>query len=178
MAIKPTIFKLTIALSDIERGYYDSLNLTVAQHPSETRERMMVRVLAYCLNARDGLSFGKGLSAVDEPDLWARGLDGQIELWIDVGEPAAERIKKASHLAGKVRVYSFNSKSAHWWGQDLDRFLALRAEFYQFPWAEIQALAKLVQRTMNLSVTITGDAAYVAADAGECEVHWQRLRAD
>ena len=88
MAIKPTIYKLKIALSDLERNHYDTLNLTLALHPSETLERMMVRVLAYCINAQAHLSFTRGLSAIEEPDIWARTLDDQISLWIDLGEPS------------------------------------------------------------------------------------------
>ena len=80
MALKPTIFKFKISLSDLNRNHYDTLNLTVAQHPSETAERMMVRVLAFCINAQEHLVFTPGLSAVDEPDLWVHTLDGQLAL--------------------------------------------------------------------------------------------------
>ena len=177
MAVKPTIYKLRIALSDLNRDYYDSLNLTIAIHPSETLERMMARVLAFCINAEEQLVFTKGLSEVDEPDIWARTLDDQTTLWIDVGEPAADRIKKASRLAAKVKVYSFNSKSDVWWDQGQAKFKQLDADFYRFDWPSIQALAELVQRTMDLSVTITGDSAYVATELGECEVAWEVLQA-
>lgn len=99
MALSSTICKSKISLSDLERNHYDSLNLTVAQHPSETTERLMVRILVFCINAQDRLEFTKGLSAADEPDMWVQSLDGQQELWIDVGEPSLERIKKASQIA-------------------------------------------------------------------------------
>jgi uncharacterized protein YaeQ len=122
MALKPTIYKLKIMVSDLDREHYEALNLTVAQHPSETIERMLVRVLVYCLNAQEQLSFTRGLSAVDEPDLWVKTLDDQLALWIDVGEPAVERIKKATRIAAKVKVYSFNSKSASWWSQNQSSF--------------------------------------------------------
>ena len=115
MAIKPTIYKMRIALSDLERNYYDNLSLTVALHPSETPERMMARVLAFCINAQAGLAFTKGLSEVEEPDLWVRTLDEQTSLWIDVGEPSPERVKKATRLARAVKIYSFNTKSEAWW---------------------------------------------------------------
>lgn len=177
MAIKPTIFKFDVALSDMNRDFYDSLNLTVAQHPSETLERMMSRVLAFCLNAEEFLTFTKGLSAVDEPDIWARSLDGQTTLWIDVGEPAFERMKKATRLSKTVKVYSFNSKSDVWWQQTQEKFADLQVSVFQFQWPEIQALAKLVQRTMDISVTVTGDSAYIATAAGECEVTWLPLQA-
>ncbi len=176
MAIKPTIYKLRIALSDLDRNYYDTLNLTVAQHPSETLERMMIRMLAFCINAQDNLAFSKGLSEPDEPDIWARTLDDQTELWIDVGEPAVDRIKKATRVATAVKVYSFNSKSDVWWSQEGKKFRSLNAEVFQFQWDAAQALAAFVDRTMDFSVTISGDAAYVATEKGECEVTWLQLQ--
>ncbi|MDP1557922.1 MAG: YaeQ family protein [Nitrosomonas sp.] len=176
MALKPTIYKLKIALTDLNRNHYDTLNLTIAQHPSETLERMMARVLVFCINAQEYLSFTKGLSAAEEPDIWARTLDDQILLWIDVGEPAVDRIKKARRLASTVKIYSFNSKSAVWWNQERVKFEKLMISVFQFQWKNIQSLAKLVQRTMDLSVTITGDSAYVAAELGECEVSWVPLQ--
>ena len=176
MAIKPTIFKLRISLSDVERNYYDNLDLTVAQHPSETRERMMARVLAFCINAQERLTFSRGLSATDEPDIWVHTLDGNLALWIDVGEPTVERIKKASHIAEFVKVYSFNSKSDTWWEQSQSRFATLSAAIFQFEWESIKTLATFVQRTMEMSVTITGESAYVATDDGECEVGWLVLQ--
>lgn len=176
MALKPTIYKFKIALSDTNRNYYDSLSLTVAQHPSETIERMMVRVMAFCLNAQEYLVFTKGLSSVDEADIWARTLDDQIALWIDVGEPAVERIKKVSRLADEVKVYCFNSKSDVWWQQSQLKMQALAVSVTRFVWPEIQALASLVERTMDFSVSISGDSAYVATERGECELNWQVLQ--
>ena len=176
MASSSKICKLKISLSDIDRNYYDTLSLTVAQHPSETTERMMVRILVFCINARENLEFTRGLCAVDEPDIWAHSLDGQLLLWIDVGEPSVERIKKASRIANEVKVYSFNRKSIPWWEQGRDKFSQLKASFYRFEWQNIQSLAALYQRTMQLSITITGDSAYVATGLGECEVSWLTLQ--
>ena len=175
MAIKPTIYKLRISLSDLNRNYYDTLNLTLAQHPSETLERMMARVLAYCINSQENLVFTKGLSDIDEPDLWVRTLDDQTALWIEVGEPSVDRVKKVSRLADEVKVYSFNSKSDVWWNQSEEKFKRYDVSFYKFNWENIQSLASLVQRTMDISVSITGDSAYVAAESGECEVNWEVL---
>ena len=106
MALKPKIYKSRITLSDTDRHYYDALNLTIAQHPSESLERMMAWVLAFCIYARDSPVFTRGLCVVDEPDLWVRGPDEHIVLWVDVGEPAIGRIKKATRLcfrAGRGR---------------------------------------------------------------------------
>ena len=176
MALKPTIYKFKIALTDLNRNYYDTLNLTIAQHPSETLERMMMRVLAFCINAQESLTLTKGLSTVEEPDLWVHTLDGRIVLWIDVGEPAPDRIKKATRIAKTVKVYSFNSKSNVWWMQEQAKFNLLTAAIFQLQWPHIQALAKLVQRTMDISVTITEESAYVATESGECEVSWVTLK--
>ena len=176
MALKPIIYKFRITLSDIDRNYYDTLNLTIAQHPSETLERMMVRVLVFCINAQDHLAFTKGLCAVDEPDIWARTMDNKITLWIDVGEPAVDRIKKATRLSQAVKIYSFNSKSNVWWNQGRAKLNELPASIFQFQWEDVQALAALVQRTLDLSITIADDSAYVAAESGECEVSWVSLQ--
>ena len=176
MAIKPTIYKLRIALSDLERNYYDSLSLTIAQHPSETNERMMARVMAYVINAQDRLTFCKGLSAVEEPDIWLRTLDDQIALWIDVGEPSVDRIKKASRVAEQVKVYSFNTKSGAWWQLNQRAFSSVDACIYRLDWHGIKMWAGYLDRTMDMSVTITGDSAYVSTSNGECEVTWEPLQ--
>ncbi len=177
VAIKPTIYKARISLSDLNRDHYDSLNLTLALHPSETPERMMARLMAYCINAEEHLSFTRGLSAVEEPDIWVRTYDEQTALWIDVGEPDFDRIKKSCRLARVVKVYSFNTKSDVWWAQGENKFKTLSAEIIQFAHADIVALAALLERTLDLSVTITGHSAYVAAENGEVEVHWKELQA-
>ena len=175
MALKPTIYKFTIMLSDLDRNLFETLNLTVAQHPSETLERMMVRVLAYCDNLHDGIAFGRGLSTADEPDLWVQTLDGRIEHWIDVGEPSPERIKKASRIADRVSIYSFNAKSPVWWQQDGSALSASGARVLQLDWAGVQALAGMVERTLELSLTLTEGSAYFSSDKAECEVNWTVL---
>ena len=176
MALKPTIYKLKISLSDLDREYYDTLSLTIARHPSETLERMMVRVLAYCFNAQPQLLLCKGLSDTEEPDLWAHSLDGNLDLWIDVGEPAVDRIKKATRVASAVKVYCFNTKSSTWWEQGRSKMAGLNAAIYNFQWEEIKALSDLVERTMDMSITITDNAAFVATGLGECEVTLQPLQ--
>jgi len=176
VALKPTIYKLRITLADIDRNHYDDLSLTVAQHPSETLERMMARVLAFCINTQEFLEFTKGISVAEEPDIWARTLDDRLSLWIDVGEPAYDRIKKATRISEAVKVYSFNAKADAWWDMNQSKFKDLSAAFFRFQWQQIQTLATLVKRTMDLSVTITGDSAYVSTKSGECEVSWVLLQ--
>lgn len=176
MALKPTIYKFTISLSDMNRGHYDALNLTVAKHPSENDERMMARLIAYCLNAQEHLDFGAGLSEVDDPAISVTTLDDQLALWIDMGEPAFERLKKATRKAQKVKVYSFNSKSDVWWEQGQNQFSRLPMDVYRFAWQEIQAFTAMLERTMEMSVTVSGNSAYIATAKGECEVHWETLQ--
>ncbi len=176
MALKPKIYKLKLTLSDLNRNHYDTLNLTIAQHPSETAERMMVRVVAFAFNAQEFLSFTKGLSAIEEPDIWARTLDDQISLWIDVGEPAVDRVKKSTRLAHSVKVYSFNTKSDVWWSQNQVAFSKLNASLYRLEWSQIQGLAKLIQTSLDWTVTITGDSAYFATESGEAEITLQTLQ--
>lgn len=172
MALRPTIYKFKISLSDMDRNLYQTLSLTVAQHPSETVERMMARLLAYCINADEQLHFTKGLSASEEPDIWQHSLDNQILLWIDVGEPNPDRIKKATRIAKSVKVYSFNSKSNVWWQQEADKFASLKADVFRFDWPGIQAFAAMVERTMEFSITLSENSAFVSTNKGECQVPW------
>ena len=136
----------------------------------------MAKLLAFCINAKAGLVFTKGLSSVEEPDIWIRSLDEQTSLWIDVGEPSLDRIKKASRQAGEVKVYSFNSKSDVWWEQGRSKFVLLKVSIFRFDSQSVKAFTALVERTMDLSVTITGDSAFIATDTGECEVAWEPLQ--
>jgi uncharacterized protein YaeQ len=180
MALKPTIFKFKIALADLNNDHYCNLNLTVAQHPSETTERMVVRLLAFCLHTHDDpeqlLSFTKGLSASEEPDIWLKGLDDQLLCWIDVGEPAFERIKKASRLAKRTVVYGFNSKFDVWWRQSQPTFQSLAVSVRRFYWSEIQQLSATLARTVDWSITLSGESIYVATLDGQIEVNWQILQ--
>ncbi|HBV76674.1 MULTISPECIES: YaeQ family protein [Vibrio] len=176
MALKPTIYKFRIALTDMNQDYYDSLNLTIAQHPSESEDRMMARVLAFCLNAQPGLQFTKGLSSIEEPDIWLKSLDDQIQVWIEAGEPDPERIKKATRLAKQVKVYSFNTKSDVWWKQNQTKFSQLKAEVVRFDNVGIQDFSKMIARTLDIGVMLSGNSAYISADNSQCEISWETLQ--
>ena len=180
MALKPTIYKFKISLSDLNHDYYNTFNLTVAQHPSETAERMMARVMAFCLQKSQDkenlMVFTKGLSSVDEPDIWLRGLDDVLHMWLDVGEPSYDRVKKACRLAKKTYVYSFNSKSDVWWKQSQAQFSTLPLHVLQFDWQNIQDLSKAISRTMDFSVTLSAESAYVALKNEQIEVNWRVLQ--
>ncbi|MEM7379458.1 MAG: YaeQ family protein [Pseudomonadota bacterium] len=167
MALKSTVHKFRVSLNDLNRGVYESPELTVALHPSETVERMVVRVLAWCLNAQPGLTFCKGLSDVDEPDLWVRALDESVTLWIEAGEPASDRVKRASRLAGAVHVYSFNAKAATWWQAEQRALERLNCSVFGFAWDAVVALAACVERTNDWSVTISEQSIFVSTAQGD-----------
>jgi uncharacterized protein YaeQ len=156
LALKATIFKAELQIADMDRNYYQNHTLTIARHPSETDERMMVRLLAYALHASESLAFGKGLSTEDEPDLWRKDLTGAIELWIEVGQPDEKRIRRACGRAREVFVYSYGGQAAAtWWAQianKLERNANLTV--VSLPPASSQALAKLARRNMQLHCTI------------------------
>lgn len=164
MAQNATIFKVTLEVADIDRAYYRDHALTIARHPSETDERMMVRVLAFARHAHEALAFGRGLGADDEPDLWRKDLTGAIDLWIDVGQPDERRIRRACGRAEAVFVYSYGGRGADlWWeqaGAALDR--ADNLTVVNLPVASTRALAKLAQRNMRLTCTIQDGRIWVA----------------
>ena len=176
MALKPTIYKFRIALSDLDRNYYDQLDLTVAMHPSETVERMIVRVLAFCFNAQERLAFSTGLSNPELPDIFVKSRDDQTELWIDVGEPSAERAKKASHSSPHVKIYCFNSKSDVWWDKERKKLARLNIEVIQFDWSEIRTLSDNIQRTMDFSVSIADARAFISMENTQLDIGWLVLQ--
>ncbi|WP_313952243.1 YaeQ family protein [Accumulibacter sp.] len=168
MALKATIFKAELTVSDTDRGYYATHALTIARHPSETDERMMVRLLAFALHASDTLQFTKGLSTEDEPDLWQKSLTDEIELWIDVGLPDEKHLRKACGRARQVVVYAYGgSKASLWWERVADalgRFDNL--SIFTLPRETSVALAALTQRGMTIACMITDGSAWLS-DATE-----------
>lgn len=166
MALKATIFKANLQVTDTDRHHYQSHALTLARHPSETDERMMVRLLAFALHADETLEFSKGLSTADEPALWSKRFDGEIETWIDIGQPEEKRIRKACTRARQVFVYSYGGRAADlWWKQardKLDRFDNLSV--VNLPETAIRELTGFVQRTMQLQCTIQEGQVWLSSD--------------
>lgn len=164
MAQKATVFKSHLQIADMDRGYYNDHRLTVAQHASETDERMMVRLLAFALHASAGLQFTKGLDADDEPDVWQKSLTDEIEVWIDVGLPDEKRIRKACGRAKQVYIYAYGGRAAQlWWEQAAGkspRFENLKV--LDLPQPATKALAELAQRSMNLQCTIQEGQVWVS----------------
>ena len=164
MALKATICKAVLQIADMDRNYYQDHLLTIARHPSETDERMMIRVLAFALHADETLSFGKGLSTDDEPDLWRKDLTGSIAAWIDVGQPDDKRIRKACGRAGQVYIYSYGGQASKLWWSHISEKLerARNLTVRSVPQPASKALASLADRAMELNCTIQDDQVWLA----------------
>lgn len=171
MAIKSTVFKAALQIADMDRHYYADHALTLARHPSETDERMMVRLLAFTLYADDALIFGKGISGNDEPDLWQKDLTGAIQRWIEVGLPDEREIRKAGGRANQVVVISYGRAADIWWNQNRSKLQRLNnLAVLNLPCETTQALAALASRTMQLQFTIREGQVMVTSDAGMIEI--------
>lgn len=156
MALRATIYKIELHLADMNRHHYATYPLTLARHPSETEERLMIRVLAFALNAHENLSFTKGISDSDEPDLWRKDLTGAIECWIEVGLPDERRLIKAAGKADQVKVYCYNGSASRIWldgiQNKLNRFKTF--EITNIPADSAKQLAALANRNMTLHISI------------------------
>jgi uncharacterized protein YaeQ len=181
MALKATIFKATLQLADMDRGLYVDHAVTLARHPSETDERMMVRLLAYALHApadtRDGaLEFAKGLWDSDEPELWQKDLTGQIVHWIDIGQPDERRLLRASGRAARVTVLSHGTSTPIWWSGIANKIArAANVAVWQIPAPQAQALAGLAQRGMQLQVSVQDGTVRIGDAERSIEIEPLRL---
>ena len=166
MAQKATIYKIELSVSDMDRHYYETHKLTVAKHPSETDERLMVRILAFALNAQDQLEMTKGLSDDDEPDIWQKSLSGELELWVALGLPSEKVIRQSCGKANQVIVYSYGGRTAEmWWEKTQNsttRFDNLQV--MNFSETDTRELAKLANRSMKLQVNIQDGEVMVSVD--------------
>ena len=179
MAIKATIFKANLQIADMERHYYQNHALTLARHPSETDERLMVRLLAFALHAHEYLEFGQGMTDDDEADLWQKDLTGAIELWIDVGQPDEKLIRKACGRADRVVVYCYGGRVADmWFAQNKAQFERQKnLTIVSLPQENTQALAKLAQRNMDLQCTIQDGQVWLGDGAASVQVERAVLKA-
>ncbi|MEP1765580.1 MAG: YaeQ family protein [Sulfitobacter sp.] len=166
MALKSTIYKIELSVSDMDRHYYETHKLTVAKHPSETDERLMVRLLAFALNAGEQLEMTKGLSSDDEPDIWQKSLSGELELWIALGLPSEKIVRQSSGKAEKVTIYSYGGNPADVWWEKIKnsttRFDNLTV--VNLPEQSTAELAKQASRSMKLQVHIQDGDVMVSAD--------------
>lgn len=172
MALKSTIFKIELQLADLDRNYFQTHALTLARHPSETDERMMVRVVAFALNAQESLEFGKGLSSEDEPDLWRRDLTGAIEQWIEVGLPDEKRVRRACGRASEVVVVTYGGRVADMWWEQNQALLKKQEKLtvVNLPQAETQALANCVARSMQINCTLQEGELWLVIDGESLQV--------
>jgi uncharacterized protein YaeQ len=170
MALKSTIYKANLQIADMDRNYYQQHTLTLARHPSETEERLMVRLVAFTLFADESLSFGKGLSDDDEPDLWKKDLTDAIQLWINVGLPDEREIRKACGRAKQVAVILYGGRTAEMWWQQNSKALLKLNNLTVINLPETLALSKACTRNMNISCTIQDEQILVSHDTGSFEI--------
>ncbi len=181
MAIKATIYKAQLQLADMDRSIYGDHSVTIARHPSETDERMMIRLLAFALNVpaddhNGALEFAKDLWDVDEPSLWQKDLTGQIMQWMEIGQPDDKRLMKASPRTERLHVYSFSHSTPIWWSGIATKITrAQNIAVWQIPADQSQALARLAKRTMQLQVTVQDGGVWVGDGADSVEITPQRL---
>jgi uncharacterized protein YaeQ len=177
MALKATIYKADLQVADMDRHYYADHALTIARHPSETDERMMVRLLMYALYAQEGIAFTKGLFDVDEPEVWVKDLTGEIKLWIDIGQPDETRLRKACGRADQVIAVCYSSSCEVWWKQIENKLTRLNnLVVLQMNAETSQALAALAERSMQLQCMVQDGEVWISTDAARVPVDLKRLK--
>lgn len=185
MAPKATVYKATLEVSDVDRHYYATHALTLAQHPSETDQRLMVRLLAYALHAHERLAFGRGLSSEDEPDLWRTSLGGEVEQWIELGQPDESRLRKACGRADEVVVVGYGGRAFDlWWDRNAAGLARLdNLGVIDLPAGTADALVALLARGMDLQcliqdghVQLIGDRETISLSVGTRKASRPRAR--
>lgn len=180
MATKPTIYRVTIDLSDVDRGVYEQLQMSVARADSETAERLIVRLLAYCLCYEEGIRFTGGVSSGDEPDVWVTdlqpGMGERVKLWIEVGLPKAERLLKAARHCGRVILFSYGKNRPKWESDHLEE-LGQRHNITVLG-VDLQALSRLtdsIDRQIAWSITVSGGTIYLTAGNDHIETSLKHI---
>ncbi len=172
MALKATIFKAELQIADMDRGYYETHQVTTARHPSENDARMMVRLLAFALHATEDMQFTRGLSVDDEPELWEKELTGDVKTWIEVGLPDERRIRKACNQSQKAIIYAYGDNAAPVWKEQnkaiIKRFSNLEIIF--IPEEQVEAMAEHTERTMNLQYTVQDEHVMFSSEKGAVDV--------
>jgi len=181
MALKATIYKATIQVADMDQQIYGDHELTIARHPSETDERMLIRLLAFALNApvnndHGALEFAKDMWDAEEPALWQKDLTGQMLHWIEVGQPDEKWLLQCSARSRRASVYSFSSSTGQWWSGIGDKIAKARnLSVWQVPSEQSKALATLADRSMKLDVTVQDGTIWVGDGRSSLEVALVRL---
>ncbi|HMO47312.1 MAG TPA: YaeQ family protein [Rubrivivax sp.] len=181
MALKSTIYKAALQIADMDRQLYADHALTLALHPSETEERLLVRLLAFALHVppdtgHGALQFARGLSDSDEPDLWQHDLTGQLVQWIEAGQPDERRLAKACARAERVTIYCYGSAADIWWAGIRNKLTRLsNLHVWQIPAEQAQALAALAQRSMQWQLTVQDGHVWLSSGDHSLELLPQRL---
>ncbi len=177
MALKAEIYKTELEVVDMDRNHYETYKLTIACHPSETLDRMMLRLLAYALDACEGLVFGKGVSDSEEPDLWLKDYEGRIRLWVELGHPEEKILAKALKQADLVKVYTFSTRPALWWEPLAPRFAQeKKLQVIHVDAAAVKDLGALAEKGMSIQVSVQDGAVTVRnAKGAQLEVGMERL---
>ena len=172
MALPSTIFKADLSISDLDRQYYADHQLTLARHPSETDERMMVRLLAFILYADERLLFSKGLCADDEPALWQKSFSGDIELWVDVGLPDEKRVRKACQKSEQAVLLLYGGRSAElWWERNVTKVSRFdNLTVYEVSEQDSNSLLQIVKRSMKLQCTLQDGVVWITGQDGSISV--------
>lgn len=179
MALKATIYKATVNVADLDRNQFMDATFTLARHPSETQERMMLRLLAWIKYADERLQFSRGLSAEDEPEAWRHNDHMGIDLWIELGLPDERRIKKACTQAKEVALFTYNSRSAQiWWQQNQSKLATYNnLSIWYLDDEQLAKLSDFAARTMTLQATIQEGAIWLSDAQNNLEIHlttWQQ----
>ena len=170
MALQATPYKVDLNLTDIDRNVYENLRFTVARHPSETEERLAVRLIAYALWYHEQLAFGRGLSDVDEPALWERSLDDRVLHWIEVGQPDAERMTWCSRRTERFSLVAYGNLRV-WQSKVLDSVRNLKnLNVVGVDQAALENLARDLPRSISWSVMISDGLLYITDERGQHEV--------
>jgi uncharacterized protein YaeQ len=179
MALKATIYKVVVNVADMDRNQFLDASLTLARHPSETQERMMLRLLAWIKYADERLQFTRGLSSDDEPEIWLRNDHLGIDLWIELGLPDERRIKKACSQAKEVALFTYNSRAAEiWWQQNKSKLASFgQLSIWYLDDEQLAKLSAFASRTMTLQATLQEGAIWLSDPQNNLEIHftpWQQ----
>lgn len=176
MALKATIYKADLNIADMDNHRYEDFHLTMAQHPSETIERLMVRILAYARFADEALEFTKDLFETDEPALWQKDLTGQLMKWIEVGSPDEDKVKKASARCKQVAVVTYGSSVDEWYKRNSKLKTLSNVEVWKLSPASTEAIQKLCERTMQLQLNIMDGEWTLIGDQAQAVIEWEQLQ--
>jgi uncharacterized protein YaeQ len=179
MALRATVYKVSLQLTDLDRQVFGEHSLQLACHPSETEERMMVRLLAFALEACEGLSFGRGISNDDEATLWQHDLSGALRLWVEVGLPDERLLRRASSRADRAVLYAYGGRGVSvWWEQNRDALARLgNLRVVELPQEATRALAEVVGRNMAVQVTVQDGAIWASVGERTVEIAPRELQA-